>query len=131
MQILRGVILIIILLLGRPTDMSEGLNKRCCNFLPDSLRSGSLSNVNHTYHRFDRRLYSILPLGILLYPSPNFTGGGGGGVKRANLVTFSTTLDLEPFRNGLRYLKSSFNVLRRTMIAHVQAKFREVRSTPH
>ena len=81
MQILRGVILIIILLLGRPTDMSEGLNKRCCNFLPDSLRSGSLSNVNHTYHRFDRRLYSILPLGILLYPSPNFTGGGGQTCK--------------------------------------------------
>ena len=70
-----------VLLLIRPPDidMSKGLNLYCCNlFLPDSypilLHRAAAAHQN-VYHRFGRRLYSILSLSILPRPSPNFYRG--------------------------------------------------------
>ena len=60
----------------RPPDIvcREGFNKCCCAFLPDSYtftpRSGRPSNV---HHRFDDRVCSILPLGILSIAPVIFT----------------------------------------------------------
>jgi len=96
-------------------DMSEDLNKRCCNFFyqtPVLLHRAAATH--QMYNTGSVVVYTRSSHSSFSLSSPNFYRRPNSAKFCIDFQPHSTTLDFEPpsFQNGISYLKTKVNLLR-------------------